>query len=59
MNIAEPVLIAAINAARGITVAKINAKGPRFDAYISKMDWFNQSINEVIDSINRQNKEAK
>ncbi len=59
MNVTESVLIAAINAARDITVAKINAKGAKFDGYTGPMNWFDKSLSEVIDGINRQIKETK
>lgn len=40
-----------INAARDITVAKINAKGARFDCYSSNFNWFNQSMKEVRNAV--------
>ncbi|HBR1736117.1 TPA: hypothetical protein ACHSNL_001884 [Klebsiella variicola] len=45
--IPEAVAVAMINAARDITVAKINAKGARFDGYTNNFNWFNQSVMEV------------
>ena len=59
MNVTESVLIAAINAARDITVAKINAKGAKFDGYTKPVNWFDRSLIEVIDGINGQIKETK
>lgn len=49
-QIPEAVAVAMINAARDITVAKINAKGERFDGYTG--NWFNQSMKEVRSSVN-------
>lgn len=46
-RIPEAVAVAMINAARDITVAKINAKGARFDGYTNNFNWFNQSVMEV------------
>lgn len=46
-TISEAVAVAMINAARDITVAKINAKGSKFDSYTSSFNWFNQSMKEV------------
>lgn len=52
MEISENVKVAMINAARDITVAKINAKGTRFDGYTSPMNWFRQSLREVNEGVN-------
>lgn len=46
-TISEAVAVAMINAAREITVAKINAKGWKFDSYTGSFNWFNQSMKEV------------
>ncbi|HHT0139101.1 hypothetical protein [Klebsiella michiganensis] len=43
----EAVAVAMINAARDITVAKINAKGAKFDGYTGGFNWFSQSMSEV------------
>lgn len=51
-SIPEAVAVAMINAARDITVAKINAKGARFDGYTNNFNWFNQSMKEVRNAVN-------
>ena len=50
--IPEAVAVAMINAARDSTVAKINAKGARFDGYTNNFNWFNQSMKEVKNAVN-------
>ena len=50
-NIPEAVAVAMINAARDITVAKINAKGAKFDGYTDNFNWFNQSMKEVRSAV--------
>lgn len=50
-KISEAVAVAMINAARDITVAKINAKGQRFDVYTGDFNWFNQSMKEVSKAV--------
>ncbi|WP_335889525.1 hypothetical protein [Klebsiella quasipneumoniae] len=50
--IPEAIAVAMINAARDITVAKINAKGARFDGYTNNFNWFNQSMKEVRNAVN-------
>ncbi|HHL3239298.1 TPA: hypothetical protein ACQ45K_003513 [Klebsiella variicola] len=50
-EVTEALAIAMINAARDITVAKINAKGARFDCYSSNFNWFNQSMKEVRNAV--------
>ncbi|MGR7403778.1 hypothetical protein ACU61D_11195 [Klebsiella aerogenes] len=50
-EITDAVAIAMINAARDITVAKINAKGARFDGYTGNFNWFNQSLKEVSNAV--------
>ena len=50
-QIPEAVAVAMINAARDITVAKINAKGARFDGYTGNFNWFNQSMKEVRNAV--------
>ena len=50
--IPEAVAVAMINAARDITVAKINAKGAQFDGYANNFNWFNQSMKEVRNAVN-------
>lgn len=40
MEFSEQVAIAAIKAASDITVAKINAKGHKFDGYVVPVNWF-------------------
>lgn len=47
MEISEEIKLAMINAAKDIAVAKINAKGNRFDGYTGPMNWFRQSLIEV------------
>lgn len=56
MEFSEQVAIAAIKAASDITVAKINAKGARFDGYTGTMNWFKQSLTEVIEGIGKEMK---
>lgn len=51
-SIPEAVAVAMINAARDITVEKINAKGARFDGYTNNFNWFNQSMKEVRNAVN-------
>ncbi len=51
MDRSEDVKIAMINAARDITVAKINAKGIKFDGYTGPMNWFRQSLREVNEGL--------
>lgn len=51
MQMSDQVKIAIINAAREITVAKINAKGSRFDGYMGPMNWFRQSLKEVTEGL--------
>lgn len=41
-----------INAARDITVAKINAKGAKFDGYVNPVNWFDRSMKEVREAVN-------
>jgi hypothetical protein len=48
MEVSEKVVIAMLEAASAITVAKINAKGHKFDGYTRPMNWFKQSLAEVI-----------
>ncbi|MHB2215795.1 hypothetical protein ACX64P_20360 [Raoultella ornithinolytica] len=50
-KIPESVAVAMINAARDITVAKINAKGARFDGYTGNFNWFSQSMKEVRSAV--------
>lgn len=52
----EETQVAIINAARDMTVAKIHAKGKGFDGYTRHMNWFNQSLQEVMESLNEQEK---
>nr|DAE52556.1 MAG TPA: hypothetical protein [Caudoviricetes sp.] len=40
-----------INAARDITVAKINAKGAKFDGYTTSVNWFDRSMKEVREAV--------
>ena len=40
-----------INAARYITVAKINAKGAKFDGYTTSVNWFDRSMKEVREAV--------
>ncbi|ASM06713.1 MULTISPECIES: hypothetical protein [Serratia] len=54
MEFSEQVAIAAIKAAGDITVAKINAKGQRFDGYAKPMNWFKQSLGEVIEAMEKE-----
>lgn len=54
MEFSEQVAIAAIKAASDITVAKINAKGARFDGYTGPMNWFGKSLAEVIEGIGKE-----
>lgn len=50
-QIPEAVAVAMINAARDITVAKINAKGAKFDGYVSPVNWFDRSMKEVREAV--------
>lgn len=50
-KISEKLAVAMINAARDITVAKINAKGAKFDGYTGSFNWFNQSMKEVRNAV--------
>ena len=43
--------MAMINAARDITVAKINAKGAKFDGYTTSVNWFDRSMKEVREAV--------
>ncbi|STT07295.1 Uncharacterised protein [Klebsiella michiganensis] len=43
--------VAMINAARDITVAKINAKGAKFDGYTTSVNWFDRSMKEVREAV--------
>lgn len=52
----EPTRIAIINAARDMTVAKIQAKGKGFDGYTRPMNWFSQSLREIMESLSEQEK---
>ncbi|NYA42944.1 hypothetical protein HZI31_06440 [Serratia fonticola] len=54
MALSEQVAIAAIKAASDITVAKINAKGTKFDGYTKPMNWFKQSLAEVIEAMEKE-----
>lgn len=49
--IPEAVAVAMINAARDITVAKINAKGAKFDGYTTSVNWFDRSMKEVREAV--------
>ena len=44
----DEIQIAIINAARDITVAKIKAKGANFDQYSRSVNWFSNSLNEIM-----------
>lgn len=50
-QIPEAVAVAMINAARDITVAKINAKGEKFDGYTTSVNWFDRSMKEVREAV--------
>ncbi|EBT3599240.1 hypothetical protein CKC86_03410 [Salmonella enterica] len=50
-SIPEAVAVAMINAARDITVAKINAKGAKFDSYVTSVNWFDCSMKEVREAV--------
>ncbi|HHT7463902.1 TPA: hypothetical protein ACT1U1_001018 [Raoultella ornithinolytica] len=50
-KIPEAVAVAMINAARDITVAKINAKGAKFDGYVTHVNWFDRSMKEVREAV--------
>lgn len=50
-NISEALAVAMINAARDITVAKINAKGAKFDGYTTPANWFDRSMKEVREAV--------
>lgn len=41
------VQVALINAAKDITVAKINIRGQKFDAYTRPRNWFAETMTEV------------
>ncbi|RWT48430.1 hypothetical protein DN619_02540 [Klebsiella michiganensis] len=51
-QIPEAVAVAMINAARDITVAKINAKGAKLDGYVNPVNWFDRSMKEVREAVN-------
>lgn len=50
-KIPEAVAVAMINTARDITVAKINAKGAKFDGYVNPVNWFDRSMKEVREAV--------
>ena len=50
-QIPEAVAVAMINAARDITVAKINAKGGKFYGYTTSVNWFDRSMKEVREAV--------
>ncbi|WP_418457609.1 hypothetical protein ACNSOB_09720 [Citrobacter braakii] len=50
-SIPEAVAVAMINAARDIAVAKINAKGAKFDGYVTSVNWFDRSMKEVREAV--------
>ncbi|MDU7867541.1 MAG: hypothetical protein E7J78_10420 [Pantoea sp.] len=50
-QISEAVTVAMINAARDITVAKINAKGAKFGGYLSQVNWCARSMIEVREAV--------
>lgn len=54
MEFSEQVAIAAIKAASDITVAKINAKGHKFDGYVVPVNWFKKSLAEVIEAMEKE-----
>ncbi|HIE1448087.1 TPA: hypothetical protein ACXJF2_003040 [Serratia marcescens] len=56
MELSEQIAIAAIKAASDMAVAKINAKGNKFDAYTRHVNWFKQSLVEVIDAMEKEMK---
>ncbi|CUW11397.1 Uncharacterised protein [Serratia grimesii] len=56
MELSEQIAIAAIKAASDITVAKINAKGNKFDGYTRPMNWFKQSLAEVVEAMEKEMK---
>jgi hypothetical protein len=56
MELSEQIAIAAIKAASDMAVAKINAKGNKFDGYTRPMNWFKQSLVEVIDAMEKEMK---
>jgi hypothetical protein len=56
MEFSEQVAIAAIKAASDITVAKINAKGHKFDGYAGPVNWFKKSLAEVIEAMEKEMK---
>ncbi|WP_404704955.1 hypothetical protein [Yersinia vastinensis] len=50
----DEIQIAIINAARDITVAKIQAKGANFDQYTRSVNWFKNSLNEIMSGLGEQ-----
>ncbi|CAI1024922.1 MULTISPECIES: hypothetical protein [Serratia] len=56
MEFSDQVAIAAIKAASDITVAKINAKGHKFDGYVVLVNWFKKSLAEVIEAMEKEMK---
>lgn len=52
----DEIQIAIINAARDITVAKIQEKGAKFDQYTRSVNWFSTSLNEIMSGLREQEK---
>ncbi|CND06689.1 Uncharacterised protein [Yersinia frederiksenii] len=50
----DEIQITIINAARDITVAKIQVKGAKFDQYTQPFNWFGHSMNEIMRSLREQ-----
>ena len=59
VTVSEKVAIAMIQAASNIAVAKINAKGSKFDNYCSYRNWFKESLNDVTTSMSKMDVEGK
>lgn len=57
--VSEKIAIAMIQAASDIAVAKINAKGGKFDNYCSYRNWFKESLNDVTTSMSKIDMEEK
>nr|DAV78046.1 MAG TPA: hypothetical protein [Caudoviricetes sp.] len=53
MKQTDEITIAMINAARDITIAKINAKGFKFDSYVNHVNWFERSLRDVKEGVEK------
>lgn len=59
LTVSEKVAIAMIQAASDIAIAKINAKGSKFDSYCSYRNWFKESLNDITISMSKIDVEEK